>query len=437
MKQHLFSVATMFLRLLPASWARKACQRNQKTRSIDVSVVRQMLVDVSMIYQSDAQTGIQRVVRAILLQLMQAPPRGYSICPVYATRQHSYRYANDDFLLPNSKAARHDGLQVSVQPGDIFLGLDLSAHLLPRHEAQLLAWKAKGVKLHTLVYDLLPLQNPQWFSPATFRNFKRWTRWLAVYADSAICISATVKNQLEALLGARYSLPSNALPVRTIVLGADIHTSQPSTGLPVDYQLLINQLRSTPAVLMVGTLEPRKGHDQVLAAFELLWQRPSPPTLVIAGKPGWKTEELQAKIRAHPKVGKQLVWLENASDEMLELLYSESWGVLVASHAEGFGLPVIEAAVFDKPVLARDLPVFREIDLPNISYFSADAPNTLAKAISDWMCQPKPLPPSEAQKKVYSWETAALQLVQGLNAQLQAHANTRVFDPVASQQGAN
>jgi glycosyltransferase involved in cell wall biosynthesis len=234
---------------------------------------------------------------------------------------------------------------VNVQNGDIFLGLDLTAHLLPRHHAQLLGWKRKGVKVHVMVYDLLPLQHPQWFNTKTTRNFQRWIQILSIYADHAICISESVRCELTAWLNVKFRLHGNLLPTSTIVLGADIAASAPSGGLPADGEFLLARLRSTPAVLMVGTLEPRKGYDQALAAFELLWkQKNIAPLLIIVGRPGWKTEALQNILRSHIQAGKKLIWLEDASDEFLSSLYAVCKGVLCASYAEGFGLPLIEAA---------------------------------------------------------------------------------------------
>jgi glycosyltransferase involved in cell wall biosynthesis len=437
MKHLLHTIAALFLRLLPAKWARIACKNNPTANVTTNMTARQMLIDVSMIYQTDAKTGIQRVVRSMLSQLLKSPPEGYDIRPIYATRKNAYCYAETDFLMVAHRTNIQSSPPVKVRAGDIFLGLDLAAHLLPIHQAQLLEWKRKDVKLHVVVYDLLPLLNPDWFSSTAFKNFKRWTRWIAVYADSAICISGVVKDQLATLLNDKYQLAKNALPIRTIVLGADIRTSRPSTGLPSDITLMLQQIRSTPTVLMVGTLEPRKAYQQVLEAFEILWQLPNAPRLLIAGKPGWKTETLQAKLRSHPSKGKQFIWLEDASDELLEQLYAECRGVLAASLAEGFGLPVIEAAVLSKPVLARDIPVFREIDLPNIAYFKADTAYELANAITDWMNQPPSNAPTEAQKQGYSWEESARQLVQQLYSPMPATHTVKRLCATAPKQKAH
>lgn len=392
---------------------------------------RQLLVDVSVIYQSDARTGIQRVVRSLLLQLLAAPPAGYRVCPVFATRRQPYSHAAPGFMANPAQPQPHTIEPILVQAGDLFLGLDLAAHLLPRHQSQLLGWKKNGVALHVMVYDLLPLQNPEWFNARTTRNFSRWIRWVAVYADSAICISEFVKVELAAWLGARFGLPAGSLPTSTIVLGADIEASAPSDGLPPNADFLLARLRNTPAVLMVGTLEPRKGYDQALAAFEHLWQQPGKaPLLVIVGRPGWKTDALQQALRAHPQVGKRLFWLEDASDEYLARLYAACSGVLVSSRAEGFGLPLIEAARYGKPVLARDIAVFRETTVAGVEYFSGDTPQALATSIEDWLKNGPAVAQPMPNKRPPTWQLAAAQLSRALGLM------QRPDSPTAADQGA-
>ncbi|HRM66135.1 MAG TPA: glycosyltransferase family 1 protein [Comamonas denitrificans] len=415
------------LTLMPVRFARQCLNEPASTTPTAHAPTRQLLVDVSVIHQSDARTGIQRVVRALLLQLLIAAPAGYRVCPIFATRHHGYRYACPHFLdtAPQAPGAAVPFAQadVQVQCGDLFLGLDLAAHLLPRHQAQVLCWKRRGVKVHVLVYDLLPLLHPEWFNPKTVRNFKRWIKWLAVYADSAICISETVKIELHAWLNTHLGMQPTTLPASTIVLGADIEASAPSGGLPVDAPRVLARLSGTPAVLMVGTLEPRKGHDQALAAFEQLWEQGNGTLLVIVGRPGWKTQALQEKLRRHPQAGQRLFWLEDVSDEYLAQLYDACSGVLVASRGEGFGLPLIEAVQHGKPVLARKIAVFQELKLAGITYFHGESANDLATAIANWL-QPvfgaTVLSSQSPTRPLFpTWQLSVAQLLHALGLQQQ------------------
>jgi glycosyltransferase involved in cell wall biosynthesis len=136
---------------------------------------------------------------------------------------------------------------------------------------------------------------------------------------------------------------------------------------------------------MVGTLEPRKRHAQVLDAFELLWEQGLEVELHIVGRRGWLVDQLIERLTQHPRSGQQLVWREDASDEELAEGYASSSALISASAGEGFGLPLIEAARYGLPIIARDLPVFREILGENAFYFSGNEAHDLAQALEQWL----------------------------------------------------
>ena len=110
---------------------------------------------------------------------------------------------------------------------------------------------------------------------------------------------------------------------------------------------------------MVGTIEPRKGHAVALTAFEKLWDEGSADELWIAGRRGWHVENLVERIKRHPQYNRKLRWVDSPNDDQLGSLYRQAAAVILASYAEGFGLPIVEAMRFGKPVIVSDLPVFR------------------------------------------------------------------------------
>lgn len=136
---------------------------------------------------------------------------------------------------------------------------------------------------------------------------------------------------------------------------------------------------------MVGTVEPRKGHIQTLKAFELLWRQGVNVNLVLVGKHGWLSEEATRQIRNHDEIGKRFFWLDRASDEYLENIYGASACLIASSEGEGFGLPLIEAARHELPIIARDLAVFQEIAGDHAFYFSGALPDDLAQAVTAWL----------------------------------------------------
>jgi len=137
---------------------------------------------------------------------------------------------------------------------------------------------------------------------------------------------------------------------------------------------------------MVGTVEPRKGHDLVLDAFDIFWSQPdSDKVLVIVGKEGWRNEKVINKIKNHKQLGKRLFWLQGISDEYLNLVYNSSTCLIAASVGEGFGLPLIEAAKHNIPIIARDIPVFREVAGSQAAYFNCTHDSELATFIENWI----------------------------------------------------
>jgi len=339
-----------------------------------------LLVDVSAIIQHDAQTGIQRVVRAVWSELSRRADGFFDVAPVYATQAHGYCYAPPDFLERSRSLSREP---VGAGPGDVFLGLDLSAHLLPKYQRQLRGWRRNGATVSLVVYDVLPLVRPEWFSRQSVGHFRKWFEMLRVEADQAICISEQVARELceELAIAGAIDRPS----IGRLHMGGDISASLPSHGMSDATRQLLQGLPFRPAILMVGTIEPRKGYDIALGAFEHLWKtRPKDaPDLIIVGKPGWKTERLQDRLRTHPQHGRRLHWLDRVSDEALCGFYEGCRGVFMTSRAEGFGLPLIEAAAHRRYILARDLAVFREQRLPNVLYFDDDRPTALGERLMD------------------------------------------------------
>jgi glycosyltransferase involved in cell wall biosynthesis len=137
--------------------------------------------------------------------------------------------------------------------------------------------------------------------------------------------------------------------------------------------------------LVVSTLEPRKRHEQILNAFEYLWTNNIDVSLVFVGKSGWKIDQLTAAIKNHSELDKRLFWLKGVDDQFLDQIYQASTCLINASEGEGFGLPLIEAAQYKLPIIARDIPVFREVVGDSAYYFNGADGKDLAIVIQDWV----------------------------------------------------
>jgi glycosyltransferase involved in cell wall biosynthesis len=375
---------------------------------------KQLFVDISELVNRDAKSGIQRVVRSILLHLLSNPPLGYRVEPVYSETGYSgLRYARKfTQRFMNTQEEVGENAPITYSKGDLYIGLDLTAHLFPGMNATLRQLRSSGVKIHYVVYDLTPLNNRQWHSEGMTQAFTGWIDSLTQYSDSLVCISKAVADEVKAWLHQHPPQPVRRLPVNYFHLGADIQSSLPSNGLPDTAEQTLRILQASPSFLMVGTVEPRKGYAQSLDAFEQLWKKGSAVNLVIVGKAGWNVDALIDRLRNHPELNKRLHWLEGISDEYLQKIYQTSTALLAASQAEGFGLPLIEAAQYELPVIARGLPVFKEVAGKHAYYFDGVGARTLANAIKIWLdLKEKNKEPSSVGMKWLTWAESSQQLL--------------------------
>lgn len=384
---------------------------------LDEPAPRQLLVDVSELIKHDARTGIQRVVRNILREWLKDPPAGYLVAPVYATAQEPYRYARRyarEFVGAQPTDALADDV-IECAAGDIFFGLDLQPEVVPAHAATYSAMRAQGVKVVFMVYDLLPVTMPQYFGEGADVNHARWLTAVAK-GDGAICISRTVSDELTDWMGGQ-GIANPHFQNTWVHLGADLDQDKGGGELIGDEAALVQTIQAAPSLLMVGTLEPRKGHQQVLEACEVLWAQGQEFNLVIVGKAGWKTEQLTERLAAHPLRGLRLFWMSSASDALLQALYQRASALLAASYGEGYGLPLIEAAQRGVPVIARDIPVFREVGQSGAYYFQEEDAPGLAATLQAWdALRAKGAAPSSAHVPVQTWRDSAFSIARQLTA---------------------
>jgi glycosyltransferase involved in cell wall biosynthesis len=125
----------------------------------------------------------------------------------------------------------------------------------------------------------------------------------------------------------------------------------------VGYRLLQSQERPvavpTSYLLYVGNFYPHKNVERLIQAVQ---KTEYPISLVCAGPHDFFQHKL-----AHYGQNKKIVFLTSLTQEELHFLYTHALALVHPSLSEGFGLPLIEAAHFQLPIIASDIPVFREL----------------------------------------------------------------------------
>lgn len=370
-----------------------------------------LFVDVTATSSTKLNTGIQRVVRGVMTQLLSADNLPWRVEPVKWADGKLVQALPYALHLLEHPPIGASGEEVYPQAEDQFLGLDWVPDVVVKNKALLDAWRARGVKMFFVVYDLLPVRMPHRFPEHISPMHAHWLQCIGHYADALLAISKAVVDDLRDWYECYPPVRNTPLGLGYFYPGNDPISTRPTRGVPKDAPEVVQRLRDTPSFLMVGTVEPRKGHAFVLDAFERLWAGGESAYLVIVGRHGWMSEALGKRLRSKEASGGRLIWIERASDEYLEQLYGAARALIAASEGEGFGLPLVEAARRGLPVIARDIPVFREVTESSADYFDGNDVNSLIGVVRAVSVSKKTVQVREPSSSL-SWKVTTSRLCQ-------------------------
>jgi len=138
---------------------------------------------------------------------------------------------------------------------------------------------------------------------------------------------------------------------------------------------------STPYLLFVSTLEPRKNVIGVLRAFALLADWGYQGSLVLVGRWGWRTGTIRHELEISP-VRDRIVRLDYVQRDQLAGLYHHADALLFPSWMEGFGLPLLEGMACGTPLVTSGCSAMPEIAGPAAVYVDPASPHSIASAVS-------------------------------------------------------
>ncbi len=283
------------------------------------------------------------------------------------------KYLQNSYLSSDPLLAQE---LVSMKDLDVMLLLDVNYAFSFMELIQLR--RRKNLPVIGLIHDIIPIAHPEWFygdhewNKKVFREFLQKT--LAV-TDHLVVISEKVKRDIENL-GWKVNATIHKIP-----LGA-AHIS------PVKER----KQEKIPTLIYLSTIEPRKGHLDLLGAFEILRAQGEEIRLVLVGRPGWLFGNIVERIKNNPDFGTYLFWESSLSDEGLAQVYNTTTLAVVPSLDEGFGLSIEESLARELVVLARKIPVFEERPNPNLYFFDGGAPELAVAILETIEKKWKPLP---------------------------------------------
>ncbi len=283
-------------------------------------------------------TGIFRYLTELLKLLVDSPHQWYL-------------YSNDKFEFE-----RADRVKVRTGTGGGKLGSTLFA------QTRFPAWAKKDcIDLFWSPRHHLPLRVPAKRKLLTVHDLV-WQKY-----PETMMRMANINERM--LMGASVRL-ADAILTPSVSTASDLIELWPSVRSRVYVTPLGSSLQpydsgeqtqpACPTILMVGTVEPRKNFARALDAFQMLRAKLGVPVrLVVAGNAGWKSGHLQRRLASSAAEG--VDYLGGVSDKRLGRLYASARVVLVPSLYEGFGLPVLEALSFGKPVVVSNRSSLPEV----------------------------------------------------------------------------
>jgi glycosyltransferase involved in cell wall biosynthesis len=390
---------------------------------------RRLYLDISdflsFVREHGHATGVQRALAGLIEALLTddaAPGAFDSVVFAFSELGRAWLLASDDLralvdylaleLLDLAQArrivarARERALLCAPGAGATWLVLggfwgdaDAGAQ---RREA-----RANGAKVGVLVHDIFAITKPELceegaaerFEPAFRDGLKSW--------DFVATNSRFTARDVDHYM--RRHGP--ALPIATAPLAHGASTHGPGR-----WPAALDDLKGQLFVLCVGTIEPRKNHVALIDAWaDLCRAHPDMPTLVLAGRPGWRAGPILERLTASGLLGSRIRWIEEVSDAELDALYHACRFTIFPSLAEGWGFPVGESLARGKACITSNASALPEAGGEFASYFDPAEPDGLRAAIEALAFQPGELERCEAairkSFKPRTWSDAAHDLL--------------------------
>lgn len=233
-----------------------------------------------------------------------------------------------------------------------------------------------GAFVNLLVYDLIPLRRPEFFTMGTRAQFESWLKPMLAIADKVFAISKHASNDVESYVREIGFPPIvvEAIKLGTFDLDATVGADEEGTDFIVgDY------------AIFVSTIEARKNHILLFRVWsDLLREGVDLPKLVFVGRMGWNIEELQRNLDQSNQLDGAIEILNDLTDFELSKIYRGAKFAVYPSWCEGWGLPVTEAIAAGCPVIASDATAIPEAGGAAAKYISPDDYEGWKGAVRQW-----------------------------------------------------
>lgn len=367
-----------------------------------------LYIDCTSTYRSGLNTGVQRVVRALIAEADTFAEITQLECIPICYQYNAFYTLEDAGKITAETQSDFEAIDFRFR--DVYLCPDAFWTM------GMVSWfaylKDRGVSIATVIYDLIPVIHPQFFDAAAVTEFETSLFEAVRKSDLLFTISKSTKQDLI-----NYCLSKDEPLDHDRCQVIPLAPALQSRGQDTDPR----RLPTEPFFLMVGTVEPRRGYLEALAEYRAYQQAGGKSSLLIIGKEGGSAEAI---IERMLNAGSQVTWLNDADDAELIAAYQQALAVICPSRSEGYGMSVSEGLMYNGLVLANRLPVFGEFAGSLPYYFDIDSQGDLARLLT----AATHLPKLAQTPDMGTWRETAQSLASGLVNLSSVHGKHRAIE---------
>jgi glycosyltransferase involved in cell wall biosynthesis len=199
------------------------------------------------------------------------------------------------------------------------------------------------------IHDCTFFDHPEWHVRSKALLFRRAIRRASLQAGALVCVSEVTATRLQACCEVR-------APIVVAPHGVDhrrFTSLEPAPGADAAILEASGVPQDRPLVSFVGTLEPRKGVDSLIAAFDRVADTQREAVLVLGGQVGWGLAGIERALAA-ARHGDRIIRTGYLPDAAVPALLRRSTVVAYPALEEGFGLPALEALACGAPLITTE-----------------------------------------------------------------------------------
>ena len=230
-----------------------------------------------------------------------------------------------------------------------------------------------------MVHDLIPITHPHFCRSGEQEKHLARLRNAIHVASGIVCNSQATKDALNEHCAEQGWV---APPFVVALLAPDLPVASHSAR-PIE----------KPYFVFVSTIEPRKNHMMILRIWQklVIQMGDAVPRLIIIGQLGWGYGEVTDLLANSSLLKDAVTQISVCTDAQMVNYFQHAQALLFPTFAEGYGMPVVEALAHNLPVIASDLPVFREFAGNIPQYVNVEDEAAWEELIRDYSIAASPL----------------------------------------------